>query len=121
METVEETIHFLETLKKSVVLEVLVAALLADRKRLAAAPVRFAGFWVSLSDRLTERAERDLRSVRMELRRLGVEILETVQSEEAREVRCRWKGTIRKEKWLNEWLKAECVKQLEAYAGFDRA
>jgi hypothetical protein len=112
-ESSEEYRHFLETLKEAVVLDVLSGAILSDRRDLLSCPLKLRESWIRVVDFLNVKIQAKLAAARKELRQIDAWIIETRQMTEHREVSCRWKGYIYREKWLNEWLKAECIRQMD--------
>jgi len=111
----EEYARILELVKQYVVVEVLVLALQADRKRLSEAPLKLKEAWIAVVDRLLLQAAERMRRLKKEMEAHRCRIRETVQKPGYREVTWELKGMEIKDKWLNEWLTMECFAMLDTW------
>ncbi|MDR6225297.1 hypothetical protein [Desmospora profundinema] len=103
---------FARLVKRVIVMDVLYRALLCDIRWMESQPFKLKRGILDGLVRLSIQVEEEWRETKQQLRRCGGEIVEVKQKRDCREVRARFRGFIHTQRFFNEWIRAECEKQL---------
>lgn len=111
----EDYTHFARTVKRLILLDVLMKALERDRLYLKSSPCKMIGVWSLMLEKTAEWVRDEWIIQRKALRGFGGDILEVRQLADYREVKAKFRGYRYTQRYLNEWIRSECEDLLLQY------
>lgn len=99
---------FARSVRRVVLMDVLYRALQYDMRQLEAQTFKLKQSFLRCLSHISMQVERERQGAKRQLRQCGGQIIEVKQKRDYREVRARFRGFIYTQRFLNEWIKAEC-------------
>lgn len=111
----EDYTYFARTVKRLILLDVLMKALERDRLYLKSSSCKMIRVWSLMLEKTAEWVRDEWFVQKKVLRGFGGEILEVRQLTDCREVKAKFRGYWYTQRYLNEWIRSECEDLLLQY------